>query len=362
MAGRVDDRLARRGGVVELLRGPALLFGVAARLRAALYDRRLLAIKGLDTPVVCVGNLTAGGTGKTPMVAWVVGALAERGLHAGILSRGYGRGADGENDEARLLARALPGVPHVQDPDRVAGGERLQQQGVDVIVLDDGFQHRRLARDLDLVLVDATRPWGLPAVGEGEPVRAFLPRGLLREPPTALARADAVVITRADGVGPERLASLRRELAGFAGEAPFALACHAPVGLRGLDGEERGTSHLEGLEVDLLSGLGNPAAFEATVCGLGARVVEHRALPDHHPFVAGDLVGLGARPLVITTKDEPKLRPVISAGTGAPFEVWVLDIELRVTEGEQHLQRLLANLPEAQARRERDALHGGLHG
>ena len=176
-SGRVLDRLARRGGAVELLWLPALLFGAAARLRGWLYDHRLLPIRQLDTPVVSIGNLSVGGTGKTPMVAHVASRLQEMGLRPGVLSRGYGRGDAEQNEEACLLERLLPGVPQVQDPDRVAGGERLQELGVDVIVLDDGFQHRRLGRDLDICLVDATRPWGLPAMGH-EPVRAPLPRGL----------------------------------------------------------------------------------------------------------------------------------------------------------------------------------------
>jgi len=182
---RVEDRLARRGGLIECLRAPAALVGVATDLRRLAYDLGLFPSARLTVPVISVGNLTAGGTGKTPFVAHIVGELRRRGLRPGVLSRGYGARADGADaDETRMLAHQLGDVDHVEDPDRIRGGQVLVEAGVDVIVLDDGFQHRRLGRDLDLVLIDATRPWGLPAPPEGgEPVRAFLPRGLLREGP-----------------------------------------------------------------------------------------------------------------------------------------------------------------------------------
>jgi tetraacyldisaccharide 4'-kinase len=175
---RIDERLAARGGAVELLHVPAAMFGAAATLRSALYDRGWLRSERLDAPVVSIGNLSAGGTGKTPMVAWVVRELQKRGLRPGLLSRGYGAQAGEPNDEALLLAELLPGVPHVQDPDRARGGRALCELQVDVVVLDDGFQHRRLARDLDIVLIDALRPWGLPRASEASrPLAAFLPRG-----------------------------------------------------------------------------------------------------------------------------------------------------------------------------------------
>ena len=340
---------------MELLRAPALLFAGASRLRGWLYDRRVLRIQSLDTPVVSVGNLTAGGTGKTPMVAWLVRAFLADGLRPGILSRGYGSsGAEGEpNDEARLLAREFPDVPHVQDRDRVAGGERLQALGVDVIVLDDGFQHRRLHRDLDVVLVDATRPWGLPSVAGREALRAFLPRGLLREGPAALRRADLVVITRADAADAEDLAGLRAEI----GHAVILTAAHRPRGLRTLAGETRALADLDRACVDLVSGIGNPAAFEATVRTLGAQVGVHRALPDHHAFSASDLAGLEGT-LVVTAKDAPKLQGLVED----PDRVLVLDITLELLGGEALLRERLAALPEGIRRRERRTLHEGLHG
>ena len=123
----------------------AALFGAAATLRRAAYDAGVLPVHRLDVPVVCVGNLSTGGTGKTPMCALLVDRLARRGLRPGLLSRGYRAGLDGRNDEALLLERLLPGVPHVQDADRARGARSLVDRGCRSIVLDDGFQHRRLA-------------------------------------------------------------------------------------------------------------------------------------------------------------------------------------------------------------------------
>ncbi len=355
---RIEDRLARRGGAVELLRAPAALFGVLARLRGVLYDRRWLPVLDVATPVVSVGNLAVGGTGKTPFVAWLCGRFAARGLSPGILSRGYRAAAQGggPNDEARLLAALLPDVPHVQDRDRVRGAVELEARAVDVIVLDDGFQHRRLARDLDVVLVDALRPFGLPAESPAsEPVAALLPRGFLREPKGALGRAHAVVVTRADAVPPAALADLERELARLAPRAALARAVHRPVGLRA-GSANLSLAHLIGRSVDLVSGIGNPAAFERTALALGAVVAGHRRFPDHHPFTAADLAGLGARPVLTTAKDAVRLP------AGLPFEPLVLDVALEVTEGAAALEALLDGLPESPARRARAALHEGLHG
>jgi tetraacyldisaccharide 4'-kinase len=338
-APRPDLRLARRGGAIEALRLPAALFGVAARARRAAYDAGILPVHRLGVPVVCVGNLSTGGTGKTPMCALVAKRLAERGMRPGLLSRGYGSapGSNAPNDEARLLERLLPDVPHVQDADRVRGGRALVERGCRSIVLDDGFQHRRLHRDLDLVLVDATRPWGLPATGTGEaPVRALLPRGLLREPPSSLTRADAIVLTRVPQASAVELEILERDMARFAPGKPVLRAEHRPVRLLDERGGEHALTALAGRDVDLASGIGNPEAFERTVRDLGARVKTHRAFADHHLYAAADLRGLGeaGRALVVTAKDAVKLAPL-----GVAF--LALEVELAIVAGDAVLEALL---------------------
>jgi len=357
---RIDRRLAQRGGAVEFLRLPSALFAGLTRLRAAGYERGWLSRVAVPVPVISVGNLTAGGTGKTPFVALLARRLGARGERIGILSRGYGapRGAARrENDEARWYREHLPAVELVQDPDRVRGAEALLERGVDVILLDDGFQHRRLARDLDLVLVDATRPWGLPPPnGGGAPVQACLPRGFLREPPAALARADALVITRSDQVTPRELDLLRAELERFAPGRALLRGVHRPARLGAPDGAVLEVTRLSGREVDVVSAIGNPEAFERTLIALGARVRTHRVLPDHHLYAPADLDGLGAdgRWLVTTEKDAVKLAGI------RPLHVLGTDFEL--VEGEAVLEALLDALPESDEEKRRNALHEGLHG
>lgn len=362
--GRPERILARRGGWVELLRLPAALFGVVADVRGKMFDRGWLPSARLDVPVISIGNLTAGGTGKTPCVLLVVRELIARGRRPGVLSRGYrASGGDGqENDEAALLASACPDLRQVQNPDRIAGGTALIEQGVEAIVLDDGFQHRRLRRDLDLVLVDATRPWGLPAIDDGEAVQAMLPRGLLRERPGALRRADAIVLTRSDLVAPARLAALEAELIERAPGRPVLYAAHRPVAVRRADGTREDPATLAGREVDLVSGIGNPEAFAATITELGGGVVTHRTFRDHHEYAAGDLDGLGeeGRAVVTTAKDAVKLER-LARGAAAP-EIAVLEIELVIVRGEAVFEALLDALPDARATRERRNLHEGLHG
>ncbi len=158
----------------------------AVRLRNWRYDHRPMAVHRVAVPVISVGNITAGGTGKTPMVAWLAQWAQQHNLSVALLSRGYRTPPDGHseslgNDEARELAQRLPEVPHIQNPDRVAGAQlAIDRHHCQLIVLDDGFQHRRLGRDLDIVLIDALRPFGY---------EHLLPRGLLREPLSGLARA-----------------------------------------------------------------------------------------------------------------------------------------------------------------------------
>lgn len=351
---RIEDRLARRGGTTELLRIPAAAFAALSSARACAYDRGWLRSARVDAAVVSVGNLTAGGTGKTPMVAWIARELARRGRRVGILSRGYRARAGEASDEGRLLAELAPGAERVEDADRVRGAHALIERGADAIVLDDGFQHRRLARDLDLALVDATRPWGLAGWRASE--APLLPRGLLRERPRALARAHAIVLTRADQASQADLVELRGEIEALAPGVAIACAAHRPVALRSLDGAACELGQLSGARVDLVSGLAHPEAFERTVRGLGASVGEHRRFPDHHAYAAGDLDRLAAT-IVTSAKDAVKLRAL-----GLAARVLVLDVEIEIVDGAPALAALLDALPTSRAQRERAAIHEGLHG
>lgn len=302
--------------------------GVAWRNRR--YDRGQAVVQRLPAPVVSVGNLTAGGTGKTPAVLAVCRLLAAQGRRPAVLSRGY-RGDGGANDEAQLL----DGFPVVCDPDRVAGGRRALAAGADCLVLDDGFQHRRLQRDCDLVLVDATRP--------GD---ACLPLGWLREPLAGIRRARLAWISRADLVAPAVLAALARRL--DAEGVPWIRDHHQDGGITPLaGGEARPSSSLAGQRVVLASGIGNPHGFESAALLHRWQVAVSLRFPDHHRYDRADagLLAEAARrhqaALVVTAKDAVKLAPLRLDAT-----CWVLAAGDRLdAAGMAELGRVLAALP-----------------
>jgi tetraacyldisaccharide 4'-kinase len=323
-----------------LLRAASLPYGAAVRLRNLGYRLGWLRFERVPVPVVSVGNLTVGGTGKTPCVEYVARFYRERYLRVAILSRGYG-GAGGPNDEALVLEENLPDVPHLQGADRVAlARTAIEELESEVLVLDDAFQHRRLARDRDLVLVDATEPWGHGYL---------LPRGLLREPPGSLRRADVVVLTRCDQVEAGQRRRLRAEVARLAPGVPAVETSHRPVEL--VDAERR-AAPLEVLRqgpVAAFCGIGNPGAFRRTLTDQGAVVCAFRTYPDHHPYGRADVEdlrawarGLPANGLVVTTqKDLVKLR--LTRLGDRPL--WALRVRLHVEAGQDELDgRLLSAL------------------
>ena len=319
------------------LRAASVPYGLAVRLRNAAYERGWLSSERVPVPVVSVGNLTAGGTGKTPCVEHV--ARFYRGLdrRVAILSRGYG-GAGAANDEALVLEENLPDVPHLQGADRVAlartAVEELQSE---VLLLDDGFQHRRLARDLDLLLIDATAPWGHGYL---------LPRGLLREPPSSLRRAGVLVLTRCDQTPAEQRERLRQTITRIAPHVPVVETTHRPVELSNSESDNAPLDLLREGPAAAFCGLGNPEAFRRSLLDLGARLEDFRVYPDHHAYTREDVEelrrwasGLPAGAAIVTTqKDLVKLR-LSRLGDRA---LWCLRIRLRVESGQDVLDgRLL---------------------
>ena len=331
------------------LSAAAIGYGAGVCLRNAAYELGVFRIERLSCRVVCVGNLTVGGTGKTPTVI----ALAQRLTHAGrkvaILLRGYGRagtavqlvsdGRDlfrdwrGAGDEAVLLAKRLPGVPIIIGGDRVAAGRlAVQRFGPDTLLLDDGFQHRHLHRDLDLVLVDATDPFG---------GGRLLPRGCLREPVAALTRAHAVILTRTDQA--TELARLRGYLEQEIPGTPQILTRHRPSALTDLaGGEQQPLESLRDRRVVAVSGIANPLAFHGTLTDLGVILARTLAFPDHHPYGPADLARVdavaretGAELIVTTEKDAVRM----SAGSFA-WPILTLRVELEITEGAALLEGL----------------------
>ncbi len=319
-------------------------YALAMRLRRWGYRRGVLASHEAPVPVISVGNITTGGTGKTPMAAWIVRHLAESGRKPAIVMRGYratktAPDAAPKSDEAELLA-ALTGAPVIVEPDRVAGARRATEAGCDVVVLDDGFQHRRLRRQLDIVLIDAVEPLGFGHC---------LPRGLLREPPAALADADAVVITHADEVTPQRLSELRSKLAALCKSGvTMAEAMHKPVTVIDDAGRSHPPATLAGRAVLAFSGLGSPEHFTESLARLGAKIIGAVEIGDHAAYSAAMMTNLadlarqgGAEILVTTQKDHVRLAH-LAAPQGA--RIWQLAVEMDVTAGRDEL---LARIDEA---------------
>jgi tetraacyldisaccharide 4'-kinase len=294
-------------------------------------------IHRVAVPVISVGNLTLGGTGKTPLVRWIVQWLLDRGVSAAIVSRGYGSRQGSENDEALELRADLPGVGHLQNPDRVAAArEAIERFGCQTIVLDDAFQHRRLARDLDLVLLDASEPFGF---------RHVFPRGTLREPLDGLRRADVVLLSRADLIDAQLRDSLRRQVARYAPHAAWGEVVHAPLGFVSSQGSEQPIASLAGQPIAAFAGIGNPAGFRHTLESCGCRPAAFREFSDHHAYTRADLASLaawakelGAAAIVCTRKDLVK----IDAERLGDLPLRALKIGLEFLRGQELLEQRLA--------------------
>lgn len=339
---RLVDGRARGPAAAIARAGLAALaapYGLAVACRNAGYDRGLFRVGTAGAPVISVGNLTLGGTGKTPLVAWVAGWLLDAGRRPAIASRGYGAARGGTSDEAAELGIVLRGVPHIAHRDRVRAARGGLAAGADVVVLDDGFQHRRLARDLDIVAIDATDPFG-----GGH----LFPRGLLRESAAGLRRAEVVVLTRSTSVDSGRRAAIHDAVTTARGGRPpvWAESVHAPVGLRTWSGTTRPLDELRGRRVLAFAAIGNPAAFRTTLEESGAVVTSFVTFADHHAYAPADLQRLAAQAaadrsdLVVTTlKDLVKVRA--DHVGNAPLAA--VHVALEIRSGRDALERSIAN-------------------
>jgi len=325
----------------------ARLYGVAMKARRDLYRRGLVRVREVGVPVISVGNLTMGGTGKTPLVEWVADRLATANRRVCILTRGYGRahpkqrvivsngieilaGAAQAGDEAFLLAERLKGrAAAISDADRVSAALwAIENLGSEVFILDDGFQNLGLARNLDLVTIDATNPWGN---------RRLLPAGILRESPRELARADCIVLTRANES--DQVQELEGQINDLSKGRPVFRSRMKILGLRPVSAVAEGLSaeEIKSSTAAAFCGIGNPQSFFAQLRGGGYKLGHIQIFRDHHVYTQTDLdrivraaIAAGAEVLLTTAKDEVKLRSL-----GFELPCYAVDISIEIEEEPQ---------------------------
>ena len=316
----------------------SLPYRAVVAIRNWMFDWHLRGTQCSAVPVISLGNLTTGGTGKTPFVAYLTQWFQHQGIKVALLSRGY-RSLPGEaNDEKLLLDRLCPGVPHYQNPNRCASAALAVTEGAELLILDDGFQHRKLARNLDIVLIDAVSPWGYGGL---------LPRGLLREPKSSLQRADFVILTRSDQCSQATLESLTTDISKSLSPDQMAFAVFRPLGLVNADGKTQTLESAEGKSVWAFCAIGNPTGFRQTLENAGFRVAGMQIFPDHHHYSSEDLREIGAAAegasadLILTTsKDLVK----ISEQTLSGLPVWAVEIGAEITQGREAFERLLQSI------------------
>jgi len=332
------------------------LYAAATKARLALYQSGALAAKDVGAPVISVGNITAGGTGKTPLVAWIARRLDEDGRRVCVLTRGYGRtnpnqrivvsdgtavlaDAEAAGDEPLLLAEELSGrAVVISDRDRVAAARwAIENFRSDAFVLDDGFQHLRIARQLNIVIVDATNPWSNGRV---------LPAGLLREPRSGLSRADCVIITRANQV--KSIDTLRQDIDRLSQGRPVFLSRMKSRGLQLISGSDFSNQAPDNsLRVGAFCAIGNPRSFFDQLRREDRTLVATRAFRDHHHYTQADVdlvvreaTAAGAGGLITTAKDEVKLRAL-----RFDLPCYAARIEIEI-EGEDRLAEMIRTATE----------------
>ncbi len=348
-----ESGLASTDGLIRVLLGMASLpYAAAVGLRELSFDFGLRPIRQVKVPVVSIGNITTGGTGKTPCVALVCQLCQELGIRPGIISRGY-QSLDGQaNDEKLLLELLLPDVPHIQNRKRIVAAKAIlsssQSPAPQMLVMDDGFQHRQLHRDLDIVLVDATNPFGYGYL---------LPRGLLREPLSALTRADIVLLTRTNQISSEeRESQIQVIRKASKREVPVLSVSFEPTHLVNPHGEVRDIAIREHQAVTAFCGIGAPDNFFETIRRLGLELSREQTLifPDHHHYTQSDLEQIRdlarrekSQAVLMTLKDMVKIRPLLTdIPKDDPFlgRLWALDIaaDMSDTDREFLKQKLSA--------------------
>ena len=312
-------------------------YAFLSALRNISYDHGLCKIETVDTPVISVGNLTLGGTGKTPLVQWLAQWFQDRSSRVALVSRGYKAAPGSLNDEARELAEKLGRIPHIQNRNRAqAAREAICGHQSQVILLDDGFQHRKLDRALDIVLIDALEPYGFDHI---------FPRGMLRESLSSLCRADAIGLSRADAISAHQRTTIRNRIQALAPHAVWFETVHQPRQLLRHQAPSNNLTWLRNRSVAAFCGLGNPSGFQHTLATCGCQITAFHALPDHYAYTEQNLqtlaTSLAQTPTVdavlCTCKDLGKITRSEVAG----IPLYSLDIGMQFIHGQNDLEACL---------------------
>jgi len=357
-----------RGKVLSLFRSLFFILSqfyyLAIKARWLIYRLGIVHEIRIPCTVISVGNITWGGTGKTPAVIMIAKLLGEMGKRVAVLSRGYGRKVEKSKkseisvvpegkkvllssreagDEPYLLSKNLPGIPIIVGKNRIKSGKyAIEKFTSEVVVLDDGFQYWRLSRDLDIVTIDSLNPYGNSYL---------IPRGQLREPISHLSRADIFLLTRANLVSKEDLDRITGDLERLNPESIIVESVHRPKYLQGLFcGEKKGLDFIRDRRVVAFSSIGNPLSFEKTLEGLGAKVIKIFQFPDHHNYNRRDFWKIeamcrsdlekGEAIAVTTEKDGVRLEGSISPeADSVRWEIWILKVELEIIRGKEEWLR-----------------------
>ncbi|PRX35721.1 lipid-A-disaccharide kinase [Orenia metallireducens] len=339
----------------------SFLYKVIITLRKLMYSWGIKKQKSLSAKVISVGNITVGGTGKTPVVQLLAKTLTEKGHKVVVLNRGYKANfsdkvglvsngteilmdADQAGDEAYMLASSLTGIPVIIGSERSQTGEfACQEFNPDFIILDDAFQHLQVARDYDLVVIDATNPFGN---------EHLLPRGLLREPLSSLKRAHVFFLTKVDQIGETRLRDIKKRLIEINPAAMIITTKHNPTYLRRINSNQQNEINLTGEKTLAVSGIGNPKAFEQTLRGLGAELVDKIRFADHHTYTHKEILEIytlasekNVDRIITTEKDAVSINDDLLEEIGLEmisFEV--LGIEIGIIDSSYKFDELIDRL------------------
>ena len=327
-----------------LLAAVSRLYLIVIGLRNFLYDKKYLKTYSVDATVICIGNITAGGTGKTPLVIWLYNFLNEKGLCCAILTRGYKATpnlklkTENYNDEPAILAKSCPQAKVIVNPNRfIAATKAVNQFDAKVLIMDDGFQHRRLTRNLDVLTIDATQPFGYGKL---------LPAGLLREPVSALKRAGAVVITRCDQITEAQLSQIEQKLRLANPNMIISTSQHKPICAVSMGDKKISIEWLKDKKIFAFCGIGNPDAFLKTITSTGLNLVGSKVYSDHYSYSSDDIrdvykqaKSLNADLILSTQKDWTKT--ALLASTEEDLIFAYLAIDLKFISGEDKLKSLI---------------------